>query len=916
MGIFTIANKISPITYLDQKRLELIAANISPILSARLERDFNEEKRKLTQEVLYYTEERLRLALQATSDGLWDWDCITDSIYWSPRAYTMLDYEPDEFNITIKKYLELIHPCERDIIWGSITQQINSSDKNFSVEFRIAKKSGEYLWVLSRGKVVEVDKDKKIKRVIGTHVDLTKIKKNETELKFQSDILDQIKDLVVATDLNGNIVYVNQAEIETFGLTQEELLNSNIKVFGEDPQNGITQNEILNKTQENGYWNGEVINFDKNGNKIVLHCRTWLINNEDKIPYALVGISTDVTKQKEATDLLKLSEENYRLLTETATDIIFMHDLEGQITYVNKAGKNLASMDDEDNYSKNLMDYIPEEYRPIILQNKTERDQGNTTTRIYQIEIFDKYKNLIPVEVSSCPIFIDNQLKGVLVIARDITERIKNAQKIKESEEKFYKAFHTNAVCMAITSVTGKFLEINDSFAELTGLDKSEIIGKTESEIRIFINQNVFKYISSTENSSAKIRDMEIIIKTKSGILKQTLLSADNFILSNQMCYLIVIRDITKRKETELALVKSENLFRSIWENSKDGMRLTDEHGVIIKVNNAFCVLMGKSRSELEGELISSLYSNIDSERVLKSYSNNFSSRKLNPYFENKYTLWNGKIVWLAVSSSLITIESHNPLVLCIFRDITDRKNNEGELLKAKIDAERSNNLKDAFIANISHEIRTPLNGIIGMSSLLKDTLNNDITEEQDDYLGSINRSSNRIIRTMEMIVNYSRLQVGEFPVSPKPVNLCCIIKQLILEYKHIVENKGLNFVYDCTIPDGYINADEYSITNAISYLLDNAVKFTNQGEIKIRLFEENETVVVCIEDTGIGISEEYSRHLFEPYSQEETGYSRSHEGVGLGLSLVKKFLALNNAAISVKSEKGVGTAFKIAFKK
>ncbi|MFH0735469.1 MAG: PAS domain S-box protein [bacterium] len=913
IGIFTIANKSLEFNLSDQKRLELIASNVSPILSARLERDFNEEKRKLTQDVLYYTEERLRLALHATSDGLWDWDCITDSIYWSPRTFIMLGYEPDEFNVTIKNYLDLIHPSDKDMVWTSIQTQINGVEKKFSVEFRIAKKSGEYLWVLSRGKVVEFDLNKKIKRVVGTHVDLTKIKKDEMKLKFQSDILNQIKDLVVATDLDGNIIFVNQAECDTFGVSQNELLKSHVNIFGEDEVSGAKQHEILDQTKKIGYWNGEVVNFDKNGNKIVLHCRTWLINDEDKMPYALVGISTDITKQKEAVDLLRLSEENYRLLTETATDIIFMHNVNGEITYLNKAGKNLIGWDEGKN-NNNVMDYVPETYLPIILQNKKERDAGDFNTRIYQIEIFDKNKNLIPVEVSSCPIIINKQLTGVLVIARDITERIKNAKKIKESEEKFYKAFHANAGCMAITSVKGKYFEVNDSFAELVGYEKIEIVGKLESELKIFINQNVFKFISSAENSVAKIRDVELTLKTKNGMLKQTLLSADSFVLFDQMCHLIVIRDITKRKETEMALVKSENLFRSVWENSKDGMRLTEEHGVIVKVNNAFCVLMGKSRNELEGQLISTLYSNIDSTRVLDSYSRNFSTRKINPYFESKYVLWDGKIVWLAVSSSLLSSDTQKPLVLSLFRDITDRKKSEEDLIKAKIEAEKSNRLKDAFIANISHEIRTPLNGILGMTSLIKDSLDNEISKDQNEYFASIQRSSNRIIRTMEMIVNYSRLQVGEFPVSPKSINLCSIINKLLLEYKHAALNKGLYLIFDCSVSDSFITADEYSITNAISYLLDNAIKFTNKGEVKISLYLENNRSVVCIEDRGIGISEDYSRRLFEPYSQEEIGYSRSHEGVGLGLSLVKKFLALNKATISVKTEKGVGTSFKINF--
>ncbi len=235
----------------------------------------------------------------------------------------------------------------------------------------------------------------------------------------------------------------------------------------------------------------------------------------------------------------------------------------------------------------------------------------------------------------------------------------------------------------------------------------------------------------------------------------------------------------------------------------------------------------------------------------------------------------------------------------------------------AKNEAIKLNQLKDAFIANISHEIRTPLNGILGMTSLLKESLDGTMNEDQYDFFNSINRSSNRIVRTIDMIVNYSRLAVDDFPIQPVLLNLNSVCNAVIKELKPNATIKNLDFIFNSLINNPIVFADEYSITNGFMYLVDNAIKFTEIGYIKISIIDDiNNTLLVIIEDTGIGISELYQKHLFEPYSQEEMGYRRSYEGIGLGLTLAKSFFNLNNASLELNTKKGVGTTAFIRFNK
>ncbi len=789
LGIIVLGNKESSFTNNDLEKLNKIANYISPILSAKLEKQSNEESNKLIKEILYLTEERLRFALEATTDGIWDLNYPNNSMYWAPNTYTMLGYQPDEFSVNIEKYISLIHPLDKDKVRDEVLVKTKCTENSFAIEFRMLKKDGTYKWILSRGKVAQLDSTGKIQRVVGTHIDLTELKANQRLIKFQTEILDQIKDLVTVTDLNGKINYVNKAEIDTLGYDESQFYKSDVKMFGEDISYGATQTEILQSTLKNGSWNGEVANFTKDGRRILLHCRTWLLKNDFDEPYAILGISTDITNQQ---------------------------------------------------------------------------------------EIYDR---------------------------------------ILHSEEKFYKAFHGNSVGMIICDCEGELLEINDAFYHLTEYKEDEILNKNIKHLNIFNNKDMSLLFNNSVYKLNKQKDVEVTITTKHGTYKQVSLCHETIFVNNKNNYIFVLRDITQRKEAESALVKSEKLFRSLWENSKDGMRLTDSEGIMIKVNNAFCFIVEKSKAELEGSPISVIYSEEQTIRVITSYKNNFAKHKIHQYFENCYKLWNGKEIWFAVSNAYIVLDENNTLILSIFRDITERKINEQELTTAKNEAIKSNQLKDAFIANISHEIRTPLNGILGMASLLKESLENNITFEQADYFNSIYRSSSRIVRTIDMIVNYSRLAVDDFPLTPVKINLNSLCMQIIKEFKPKADIKNIDILFETFINDPIINADEYSVTNGLMYVVDNAVKFTESGYVKISILDDaNKSILLLVEDTGIGISQMYQKHLFEPYSQEEMGYRRSYEGIGLGLTLAKKFFTLNNASLEITTSKGEGTTVFIQF--
>ena len=376
--------------------------------------------------------------------------------------------------------------------------------------------------------------------------------------------------------------------------------------------------------------------------------------------------------------------------------------------------------------------------------------------------------------------------------------------------------------------------------------------------------------------------------------------------------------------EKETVIDSSEKLLEielrklsRVVEQGQSSVVITDRNGIIEYVNPRFCELSGYSKEDVIGKnpgiWKSGFHNKIFYEDLWNTIlaGKNWSGEILN---KRK----NGELFWQsALISPLLDSKGEIINFVAIKEDITEKKRMISELIIAKEKAETTNNLKDAFIANISHEIRTPLNGIMGLTGLIRDNFAYKIGKDDEHLFEEIDKASNRIIRTFDMIVNYSRLQIGDFTVLRKKLDVPSICNNVVKEYAAEAQKKSLNLKFQNNCGDIILFADEFSINLAVSNLIDNAVKFTQSGFIDIMLNKEiNGDVILSVTDSGIGMDDGYLEKIFEPYNQAQTGYGRASDGIGLGLSLVKKVLALNNATISVTSIKGAGSSFSINFSK
>lgn len=234
-------------------------------------------------------------------------------------------------------------------------------------------------------------------------------------------------------------------------------------------------------------------------------------------------------------------------------------------------------------------------------------------------------------------------------------------------------------------------------------------------------------------------------------------------------------------------------------------------------------------------------------------------------------------------------------------QDLNERLQQANETLR------KADRLKDEFLANTSHELRTPLTGILGCSAILRE----EVTDDQREFVEMIDENGERLLHTLDSLLDLARLRAGLMEMSFSDLDVAERAKEIADSYRSIAISKGIDLR---VTSEGNVRGyyDDHCLECALDHLVGNAVKFTSEGEVLVRIVEEGEHVVIEVEDTGLGIDEKFMPYLFDEFKQESTGLTRSHEGNGLGLAVTARIVDLMGGDISVRSEKGVGSTFTV----
>lgn len=387
-------------------------------------------------------------------------------------------------------------------------------------------------------------------------------------------------------------------------------------------------------------------------------------------------------------------------------------------------------------------------------------------------------------------------------------------------------------------------------------------------------------------------------------------------LMGNLLEKMLMNRKLTENKILQQKLINKDNKITDLFENSSMGIYEIDPDGKFILANKFFLDLLGlKKQSDL-----------VDFNAFETGISTNGKRQKLKQLLLENDTVTNFEDEWLKadktkiyVKENLWTQKESNGKVKYysgVVEEITERKLVEEELVKSKKEAEKSDRLKSDFLTQISHEIRTPVNTLLSFGTLIKEELSTSLSEDLKDCFGHMDKAGKRIIRTIDLLVKMSELHTDNYEPEFNTHNLFDVIDELLKLYQPAAIEKDLDLEFIKAVDSADIVFDYLTMFDVFSNIIDNAIKYTSDGSIKIYI---KRTIMnklsVTIIDTGMGISEKYINNIFQPFSQETSGYTRKFDGNGLGLALVKEYCELNNSDIFVSSEKDSGSNFTVIFR-
>ncbi len=624
------------------------------------------------------------------------------------------------------------------------------------------------------------------------------------------------------------------------------------------------------------------------------------------------SIYRDITERKKSEETLRQSEEKFKSLVESTTDIIWETNKEGFYTYVSPQIEAILGYTPAEVIGNSPYDYIADD---ILTEIKAEiQSPDQSTTPFYLLVNKYKHKNGQPVyfETSGMPIYdSEEKLSGYRGMSRDISKRFHAEQELHKLSAVVQQSPNT----LIITDLDGKIEYINPTGCAVSGYTIEELVGR---------NASVF---SSGKTSEKEYKSLWNTIKKGEkwkGILYNKKKNGECFYESVSILpiknangtathYLAIKEDISDRLQSETALKESEERYRELFEASPDAIILADiETEMLIDANTAACKMLGRTLDEIKTMHQAMIHPPRKSEYSKAAFRQDSEkgqhAENLQP-IENFILRSDGSEIPVEILADAIMLNGRR-ILQGVFRNITERKLARAELLRAKESAEASDKLKSAFLQNITHELRTPLNGIIGFSEMI--TRMDSSEADRLEYNRLIRKSSSRLINTVTNYMDISMIVSGSIATSKQPFNLRSFLNKVIDHTIETCNSQNLNLdVIKKTEDDNFrIDSDEVMLTKIFSHLIDNAIKFTRKGSITIAYKYKNNTHLFSVSDTGTGISEESLPVIFEIFRQADASASREYEGSGLGLSIAKGFVKRLGGDIWVESTNTEGSTF------
>jgi PAS domain S-box-containing protein len=854
--------------------------------------------RRQAEEAIRKSEERYRTLFEEARDTIELVDREGQIIDCNHHACNLLGYTREEL---LNMKVEETVPLERRESVTKRRAEILQRDPRWIHPFEssVLRKDGSIVDTEVTGTPLEIEGRQHVFYFIR---DITERKQAEEALKLTQFSVDRAADAIFWMASDGRILHMNEATCRYLGYTRDELLSMRISDINPafPVEKWPAQWEKLKRA---GSLTFESSHRRKDGREIPVEISSNYLQfggTEYNISYI-----REITERKQAEEALKITQFSI----DKAEDSIQWFGPDGRLLYANESMSRLYGYSQEELLSMRISDINPAVTEEVWSQRWEELKQRGHFS--FEAQGRAKDGRLIPVEVSYNYMEYGGK-ENAFGFVRDITERKEAEEALRKSESHVKTILETAEE--GFWFIDNGFItqDVNPAMCRILGREREEIVGK-----------NIFDFYDGENEAimreQMKLRKLgrtstyEIAPSHRDGTNVPCLYHATPFFDEDgsKIGSFAMVTDITERKKAEEALRKSENRVKTILETAEEGFWFIDNQQTVLEVNPTMCQILGRERGEIIGRNLYDFYDDVNKAIVREQMELRESGQK--SVFELAPSRPDGTSVPCLFHATPFFDEAGNKIgSFAMVTDITDRKQAEVDLHKAKEAAENANRAKSDFLANMSHELRTPLNSVIGFSRLVLRKTEGEIPELQTENLRKVLISAEALLNLINDLLDLSKIEAGRMEVFVQPFQLEEVIRAAISTVEPMLMDGQVRLVHEISPGLPPLRTDQEKLRQILLNLLSNAVKFTEEGEVKVSAWQENGTLSLVISDTGIGIEEGMLNQIFEDFRQADMTISRKYGGTGLGLAIVKRLVILLDGKIEVVSEVGKGSQFTI----
>jgi two-component system cell cycle sensor histidine kinase/response regulator CckA len=771
---------------------------------------------------------------------------------------------------------------------------------------------------------------KKRKKIVGFQSivrDITQQKLIEEELRESEEkyslIFENSPDGIITLDLMGNITSVNDVVLN-YGYKKEDLIGKSY--LGFIPSVPEKQRSILDKhvasIMSGKKAQGEMEFSTPKGRLTMWFRASPMTKGGEIVGFQIILV--DITERKKAEETLKDSERKLRDIIDNSPDGIVWVDTTGKITLVNKKGFEITGFSEKELIGKNFMDVkaLTEESKEKILESFMKRIEGIDTPP-YEVELVTKNGEALPFELSASPIYEEDKIVGVQAVFRDLRERKKTEEKLRESEERLRDLYESVPDALAVyVGKEGHLIDYNKAFKKSYGYTDDELKDKAFLD---FVHPDDRPLVLERYRTEYSEEDFPLVYEVravnKKGESFPIEISVGPYKQKGRVIGINVMhRDITERKAMEANLRESEERFRNLFESIQDPVGIfVGREGRLIDYNNAFKKLAGYTDEELKNKIFLDFVHPDDQALVLERYQTKYSEKDLPLVYEIRAVNKKGEIIPIEISVSPYKKKGKVIGIEIIHRNITERKKMERKLQEYAEHLEdmvekRTKALRESqerllkaermaaigqLATMVGHDLRNPLAAIQNASYYLKMKLAVSKDEKIKKMLAVIDNEINYANNIVKDLLDFSRVKKPEL----KKVDIISSIQDAVAQLK-FPENITLITKFS-EVP--IIEADPDQLRRVFQNIaLNGAQAMPDGGKLTVSTRKNGNFIEVTFRDTGAGIPEENMSKLFTPL------FTTKAQGVGLGLPICKNLVECHNGRIEVKSKVGEGSTFTV----